>query len=154
MERHFKDRYRWWLDEFLFRRTGFKRWRNAVIFQFSVHTYNHIVSIISRMRSNLFDTGGSTPSYFPSVWSDSENLYFSVFGLPRFWLVGLMYSTSLCTYVLMYLCTTYVPSSPPAFYAIYCSLLILHTIYSLFFFLLFYFKSLSSSSFIILLPLI
>jgi len=53
--------------------------------------YSCYTLFLSRMGSNLFDTGGSTPSYFPSVWSDSEKLYFPVLGLPRFWLVGLMY---------------------------------------------------------------
>ena len=65
-----------------------------------------IYKIVSRMGSNLFDTGGSTPSYFPSVWSDSENLYFPVFGSSSL-LIGRPYVLAnvlmyLCTYVLMY----------------------------------------------------
>ncbi len=40
---------------------------------------------LSRMGSNLFDTGGSSSSnspLFPPFWSGSENLYFASF--PRF----------------------------------------------------------------------
>ena len=33
---------------------------------------------VSRMGSNLFDTGGSIPSYSP-LWSESQNLYFTRF---------------------------------------------------------------------------
>jgi len=38
-----------------------------------------MLKLVSRMGSNLFDTGGSTPSYFPPFWSGSENLYFPCF---------------------------------------------------------------------------
>ena len=44
------------------------------------------VIALSRMGSNLFDTGGSIPSYspsFPPLWSGSENLYFALSWLVR-----------------------------------------------------------------------
>jgi len=44
----------------------------------------HFKWLLSRMGSNLFDTGGSIPSYSPSfpLWSGSENLYFIRFCPP------------------------------------------------------------------------